>query len=580
MEKRAILAIGLSIVVFVLFSHFQKQRMGERGAAGRIETAAPLTTPPAAPATGAPATGAPAAAAPATGAPAAGGAGVAETALPGAEDTRAEAQKITVMGNLYTAVIDNRGGVLSSWELNKYQTAQQKVFEMIPPARGGEAGPRPGALLFGDAELTAAANEGVYEVTVEGGQLGAGVLAPPATVRLRLRRGDLVVEKSYTFDRDNYLADLTIECTKGGVPLAGQYFLGKDIGPEQEHISSRMATLEAIYYSDGKARREGAPKNENEIEKIEGDIRWVGLDMQYFSMIALPDGPLAHFNLRKHPVKTVALDGDTVDRDLLELTLPMSGAARYQLYVGPKDQDHLKAVRSGDITGVVNYGMFSFLVYPLLAALEWINQFVHNYGWAIVILTLLLSLLLFPFRLKQMVSMKRMQAVQPKVKAIQEKYRRYKKTDPKRAEMNQEIMGLYKEHNVNPLGGCLPLLLQFPLLFAFYALLAYSIELRQAPFIWWIHDLSLKDPYYVLPVVMGITSFISQKITPMTPGADPMQAKMMMIMPLIFTVMFLNFSSGLNLYFLCSNIFQVLFQKIAERWMGDGTTAKPAKARA
>lgn len=547
--------------------------MEEHRAAGRIETAAPLTTPPG---QNAPSTQG----APATSAPGAAGAGDAETALAGAEDTQAEEQKITVMGNLYTAVIDNRGGVISSWELNKYQTAQKKVFEMIPPMRGAESGPRPGTLLFEDAELSAAANEGLYEVTVEGGRLGAGVLAPPATVRLKLRRGDLVVEKSYTFDSDNYLADLTIDCTKGGKALAGHYFLGRDIGPEQEHISSRLGKLEAIYYSNGKARREGAPKKENEIEKIEGDIRWVGLDMQYFSMIVLPDGPLGHFNLRKHAIKTRALDGDTVDRDLPELTLPMNGAAQYQLYLGPKDQNHLKAVRSGDITGVINYGMFSFLVYPLLAALKWINQFVHNYGWAIVILTLLLSILLFPFRLKQMVSMKRMQAIQPKVKAIQEKYRRYKKTDPKRAEMNQEIMGLYKEHNVNPMGGCLPLLIQFPLLFAFYALLAYSIELRQAPFIWWIHDLSLKDPFYVLPIVMGITSFISQKISPATPGADPMQAKMMMIMPVIFTVMFLNFSSGLNLYFLCSNIFQVLFQKIAERWMGDGTKAKPAKARA
>ncbi|MBN2339083.1 MAG: membrane protein insertase YidC [Acidobacteria bacterium] len=575
MEKRAIIAIGLSIVVFVLFSHFQRERMAERGGAPGVESVRPRTEAPAPAET-------PALAGGASGiAEAAAAEAATQAALPaGAEDTRAEAQKITVMGNLYTAVIDNRGGVLSSWELNKYRSGQQKVFEMVAPARGGETGPRPGALLFGDEALTALAGDALYEVTVEGGQLGGGVLAPPATVRLLLRRGDLVVEKRYSFDRENFLVDLAIECTKGGVPLAGHYFLGKDIGPEQEHISSRMAKLEAIYYSDGKARREGPPKSESEIKKIEGDIRWVGLDMQYFSMIAIPDGPLGHFNIRKHAVKTAALDGDTVDRDLLELTLPMTGSARYQLYVGPKDQDHLKAVRSGDITGVVNYGMFSFLVYPLLAALEWIHQFVHNYGWAIVILTLLLSLLLFPFRLKQMVSMKRMQAVQPKVKAIQEKYRRYKKTDPKRAEMNQEIMALYKEHNVNPLGGCLPLLLQFPLLFAFYALLAYSIELRQAPFIWWIHDLSLKDPYYVLPVVMGITSFISQKLTPMTPGADPMQAKMMMIMPVIFTVMFLNFSSGLNLYFLCSNIFQVLFQKIAERWMGDGTAAKPAKARA
>jgi YidC/Oxa1 family membrane protein insertase len=228
--------------------------------------------------------------------------------------------------------------------------------------------------------------------------------------------------------------------------------------------------------------------------------------------------------------------------------------------------------RSGSITDVF------IIVYPLLASLRWIYQFVHNYGYAIIILTFLLSLLLFPFRLKQIISMKRMSVVQPKVKAIQEKYRKYKKTDPKRAEMNQEIMALYKQHNVNPLGGCLPLLLQMPLLFAFYSLLAYSIELRQAPFILWISDLSVKDPFYVLPIVMGITAFISQKMTPMSPGTDPTQAKVMMVMPVVFTVMFINLSSGLNLYFLCSNIFQVGFQKIAERWIGDGKTDAPSKS--
>jgi YidC/Oxa1 family membrane protein insertase len=169
-----------------------------------------------------------------------------------------------------------------------------------------------------------------------------------------------------------------------------------------------------------------------------------------------------------------------------------------------------------------------------------------------------------------MVSMKKMAVVQPKVKEIQEKYRRYKKTDPRRAEMNQEVMALYKEHNVNPLGGCLPLLLQMPLLFAFYQLLASSIELRHAPYMGWIRDLSAKDPYYVLPIVMGITMLISQKMTPMAPGADPMQTRMMMMMPVVFTFMFLNVSSGLNLYFLCSNIFQVGFQKVAERWINDG----------
>jgi len=217
-------------------------------------------------------------------------------------------------------------------------------------------------------------------------------------------------------------------------------------------------------------------------------------------------------------------------------------------------------------------------VRPLLFSLKWIDRYVHNYGLSIIILTLLLTVLLFPFRLKQILSMKKMAVVQPKIKEITEKYKRYKKTDPRQAEKNQEIMAVYKEHNVNPLGGCLPLILQMPLLFAFYQLLASSFELRQAPFIGWIQDLSVKDPYYVLPIVMGVTMLVSQKMTPMAPGSDPMQAKMMMMMPAVFTVMFLNVSSGLNLYFLCSNIFQIGFQKLAERWVGDGRAGRKAKA--
>jgi YidC/Oxa1 family membrane protein insertase len=288
---------------------------------------------------------------------------------------------------------------------------------------------------------------------------------------------------------------------------------------------------------------------------------------------------LPYFDIQKRPVKSIGLDGKEVERDLLRLTTPVSGSLHYQMYLGPKKQSNLEAVKSADITGVINFGTFSILVFPLLSSLRWIHQYVHNYGFAIVILTLLLSLLLFPFRLKQMLSMKKMQVVQPKVKAIQEKYRRYKKTDPKRTEMNQEIMALYKEHNVNPLGGCIPLILQFPLLFAFYALLQYSIELRQAPFIGWIHDLSAKDPYYILPLVMGITMFVSQKMTPMAPGSDPTQAKMMMVMPVVFTLMFFNYSSGLNLYFLCSNIFQIGFQKITERWMGERGSGDDSKSK-
>jgi YidC/Oxa1 family membrane protein insertase len=551
MEKRAIIAILLSVLVLLAFRYFEQRRQGPPEARRpAVQTQKRIPDPSTQTAPGVPTEVEAVKAEPLTG------------------DTDEKSQTVMVEGDLYRAVIDNRGAVIKSWELKKYKSAQGRVFEMIAAGRDRETWSFPGSMLFEDSKLTSLANGEFYQVSVDGRPEGGTALAPPVTVVLKLKRGDFQIEKRFSFEKDKYLIDLSAAFNKGGKPLEGHFLLGQDIGPEQEHLLGSMK-LEAVYYADGKARREGAPKEEKEIKKIGGNIRWAGLDMHYFSIIAIPSQPLAYIDIQRLPAKAVGLDGKQVDRDLIRLTTPVNGSMKYQLYLGPKKQSDLQAVRSADITGVINYGMFTILVLPLLASLRWIYQYVHNYGHAIIILTFLLSLLLFPFRLKQIVSMKKMQVVQPKVKAIQEKYRRYKKTDPKRTEMNQEIMALYKEHNVNPLGGCLPLVLQFPLLFAFYSLLANSIELRQAPFIGWLQDLSVKDPYYVLPIIMGITMFVSQKMTPMAPGTDPTQAKVMMVMPLVFTVMMINLSSGLNLYFLCSNIFQIGFQKIAERWMGD-----------
>jgi len=558
MEKRVILAIALSALVFIGFQYFQQKRIGPMPAARPASQAPAQETPKQAIPPAAETRRAepmPAAEAP--------------QAIPtSAEDTKAAARTLLIAGDLYRAVLDSRGAVLTNWELNDYKSAQKLAFEMIA-GKGGNGRTLPTALFFEDESLTALANREPYQVTIEGGSEDSPSLAPPVTIVMQLKRGDLNIEKRFQFEKDNYIVDLSIRCEKGGKALEGRFFLGEDLGPEPEHFLG-STQLAAVYYTGGKARRESPPKDEKEIKKIEGDVRWIGLDMQYFAMIAIPDRPLPHFDIQRFPIKTVGLDGKEADRNLLKVTAPLPGSQRYQMYLGPKKQSNLKAVKAADVTGVIDYGFFTILVMPLLASLRWIYQFVHNYGTAIIVLTFLLSLLLFPFRLKQIISMKKMQAVQPKVKAIQEKYRRYKKTDPKRAEMNQEVMALYKEHNVNPLGGCLPLILQFPLLFAFYSLLANSIELRHAPFYGWLQDLAVKDPYYILPIIMGVTMFISQKMTPMSPGTDPTQAKIMLIMPVVFTVMFFNVSSGLNLYFLCSNIFQIAFQKIAERWLGDG----------
>jgi len=558
MEKRLILAFTLTIIVFLVFQQFQQRNINQ---AGRPNPPAQVQ----APSSNSSNTAMPV--------PAEQPAKLAET-LP--FDTNATAQTAIIKSEIYRAAIDSRGGILTSWQLSKYKSSKGEVFEMIAANHGSNGRLYPGSLLFDDTALTNLANNEFYQVLVDGHDYDGREIEPPAVVTLRMKKGSLEIEKTFSFEKDNAVVDLKASFSAGGKALFGKFFLGQDIGPEQEHLQS-STKLEVAYYSGGKVKREGPPKTENEVKRIEGDINWVGLDMHYFTMIAIPKNPLPYFGIQKRTVKALGWDGKPVDRDLLKVTIPANGALQYQLYIGPKNQSNLKAVKEADISGIINYGWFAVLVLPLLTSLRWIYQYAHNYGAAIIILTFFLSLLLFPFRLKQMLSMKKMQAVQPKVKAIQEKYSRYKKTDPKRAEMNQEIMALYKEHNVNPLGGCLPLLLQMPLLFAFYSLLNNSIELRQAPFFWWILDLSIKDPIYVLPIVMGITSFISQKMTPMAPGTDPTQAKMMMIMPLIFTWIFKDMSSGLNLYFLCSNIFQIGFQKIAERWIGDGKSAKPSR---
>jgi len=570
MEKRAILAIGLSILVFIAFQYIQQQRQGQRIQPQQIT---PMQNPAQEPPVSgsAPAVPAEDITPPVTTS--------ADAIAASAEDTHATAQEVVIESDLYRAVIDNRGGVIVSWQLKEYTSARDEIFEMIGGKQNGDERLYPASLLFEDPAMSDLANNEFYQVSVEGGSGGPYSLAPPVTVVLSLKRGDFSVEKRYSFKKDNYIVDLALASRRGGKQLEGQFFLGDDLGPEYEHLLS-SSRLEAVYYSEGKVRRESPPKDPSEVVKIDGDTRWVGLDMHYFALIAIPERSLRSFNIQKNPISGVGIDGEEISRDLLKVTTPIDGALQYQLYLGPKKQSNLKAVTKADIRGVINFGMFSILVHPLLSSLRWVQQYVHNYGFSIVILTLILSILLFPFRLKSMISMKKMQSVQPQVKAIQEKYRRYKKTDPKRAEMNQEIMALYKKHGANPLGGCLPMILQMPLLFAFYSLLMNAIELRQAPFMGWIQDLSVKDPYYVLPIVMGLTMFISQKMTPMTPGADPTQAKMMMFMPILFTLLFFNVSSGLNLYFLCSNIFQVGFQKIFERWIGDGKSKRPAKSPA
>jgi YidC/Oxa1 family membrane protein insertase len=241
--------------------------------------------------------------------------------------------------------------------------------------------------------------------------------------------------------------------------------------------------------------------------------------------------------------------------------------------VAPKDLDVLRSVKP-PLDSLVNFGWFSFVAKPLFLGLRYIyDRWVHNYGWAIVILTIFINLAMFPLKLKSIRSAQEMQRIAPQVKAIQERYKQYKFNDPRKNRMNQEIMKLYQEHHINPLGGCLPMLLQLPFLYAFYNVLSASIELRHAPWILWIKDLSSPDKFHllglplpILPTLMIVTMFILQKMTPMT-TADPAQQRMMMIMPLVFGIMFYNFASGLVLYWLTGNIVGIAQQAFINKMM-------------
>jgi len=250
-----------------------------------------------------------------------------------------------------------------------------------------------------------------------------------------------------------------------------------------------------------------------------------------------------------------------------------SGANTFQFYAGPKDIDLLKVV-DPRLPQLIDWGWFFFLAQPLFIALQWTaNTVTHNYGWAIVLLTVVINTVLFPLRLSSMKSAKKMQSIQPLVAKINEKYKGLSMNDPKKADQNQELMDLYKVHGINPVGGCLPMLLQMPFFFALYKVLSLAIELRGAEWLW-VANLAEPETLAIraLPVLLVVTQFLSQKMTP-SPGADPSQQKMMMFMPLIMGYMFYYASAGLVLYWLTSNLVS-----ISQQWLLNRNTSAPAVA--
>jgi YidC/Oxa1 family membrane protein insertase len=451
------------------------------------------------------------------------------------------------------AVFTNRGGRLKSWKLKDYADRNKQPPELpeLVDTSLGSAQPLPFSLQVADAATTTVLNNALYTVH----QATNGRLS----FEYRNDAG-LSVVKSFAVSPSSYTIELRAQVSQGTTPLTPTVQWGPGLGDNDSQTGRYAVKPEAIFSSAGSVSRLAANRIATQ-PTYDQEFEYAGVDDHYFAALAVKPGRLTvTYQAVQVPPPAGSKDPP---RDLMAFSIEAARPDQaLTFYVGPKDFDTLAAI-DPMLTKAINFGMFSVLVVPLLRALEWIHaHVVGNYGWAIVILTLVINLILFPLNHKSVVSMRKMQEIQPEAKAIQERYKNLKATDPAKQKMNQELMGLYKEHGVNPASGCLPMLLILPVFLAFYALLQTAIELRGAPFFGWIHDLSLPDSYYVLPILVGASQVITQLMTPQ-PGADPAQQKMMMIMPLVLIFVFVSTPAGALIYWLVGNVWRVAQMQIS-----------------
>jgi YidC/Oxa1 family membrane protein insertase len=465
-------------------------------------------------------------------------------------------------------VLTNRGGRVLHWHLKEYRTPEGQPVDLVPSNTPADQ-PRPLSLrVVDDQSLTQRLNDSFYQVSGDtNGHVDATKSAATVTFEFEDAAG-VRARKELRFEPSNFVmvfsadvrnGDKTINPALawgpglgdlGAISSGGSYFTGNAIQPPQ-----------AIYHRDDKVVR----LKVDEVAKQpahEGQFRFAGIDDHYFLAALLSPGQA---RLEFTPI-SVSVPGSEKPLQFLSGSYRLrQPPSNLRLYVGPKQFDLLRAA-DPELVRAINFGMFAWMVVPLLSALKWLFGFLGNYGWAIIVLTILLNLVLFYPRHRSVVAMRKMQAIQPEMKAIQDRYANLKATDPAKQKMNTEVMNLYRERGVNPASGCVPMLLTMPVLLAFYSLLSMSIELRGAAFVGWIHDLSAPDPYFVIPLLMGITMFWQQKISPTS--ADPTQQRVMMIMPIMFTAMMAFSPSGVVLYWTVSQLWAIGQQYLTNRLIG------------
>ncbi len=499
---------------------------------------------------------------------------------------QAAVESTTVVENeLYRITFSNRGGQVTSWILKKYRDNDGKPLDMVHEGAAKQFG-YPLSLYTYDPALTRSLANALYVPSA------TGDLQAPASLSFKFAAGNVTVEKTFTFDA-TYTIHADTVVLRDGAPIRALVAWPGGFGDEETLQGYAAAQVDTS--QNGKDEHE-AFKKVSGGNTLNGPFDWAGVSDQYFAAIFLPDAPQTASVATLHNQLMTDLKGASkLGRNQAFTPLPadgiapkgmtslpflgaamgdVSGHTKMRVFVGPKALDVLGAIRSttGDtLKPLVDFGFFGVIGKPLFIVLSWIHKAIapvgavaltpldRSWGWAIILLTVIINVVLLPLRYTSMKSALKMQRIQPGVDAIKAKYKNPKPTDPKAAQMNAEVMQYQKDQGVNMFGGCIPSLVQLPLLYAFFTMLTRVVELRQAHF-YWLPDLSAADPWHILPIVMVASSFLVQFYTP-SPGVDPQQQKMMaFMMPLVSGYFTWTYASGLALYWAVGNFIMIAQQ--------------------
>ena len=501
---------------------------------------------------------------------------------------QASAEQETVIENdLYKITFSNRGAQVKSWILKKQNDEHGHPLELVHQAAAQQYG-YPLSLWTYDEGLRKKLASALY---LSG---SAGNLRAPADISFEYSDGEIAVRKAFHFDH-SYVVKIETVVTQNGQPVRALPAWPAGFGDQATPASYAAATIdlyngEKNWHGGEKVIRH-ALKNVSGGATVNGPFAWAAAADQFFAATFLPDDPksavlVTQRNAIEIPKDPAKPEGDKIKVEVVGAAVgSVAGATSERMFAGPKALDVLQTVKAPPLPGqesstlesLVDFGTYlGFIAKPLFLWLRWTYEhWVQNWGWSIIILTIIINIVVFPLRLTSMKSALKMQKLQPQVNAIKKKYEKYSLRDPRKQEMNQEIAALFKREGASPMGGCIPMLIQFPFLVAFYSMLGSAIELRQAPFLW-LHDLSSPDPKFILPVLIVLTTLAVQKMTPQA-GMDPAQQKVMtLMMPVMLGFISWNLPSGLCTYWVVGNLVSIIQQV----WMNNTRFGKEMRAEA